>query len=382
MVEPIVMLKGYDFQCIRCGCCCYQREGVYMTTEEKELLGDHPSIAPLEKPVSGLYTYRILPSEGDRCPFLADNHCTIYEKRPELCRRFPLTMRYIPDIGYLYSAIICCGASHQNPSPYTVKEYSTQLNEKFRSSFEKMETLNCQKASALSKSVKVNPHIQDMETVITIWDYLGDLAYTDVIQKENLQWMSWIIMKAWYQYYLDLLQHEKYMGEKKFTDDMPRVDKLLHSYMKIQLNYLEETKETAVYASSESGENSRTTLYLCRKNPEPLEMSLSDKERSYAKFTPDALSLSRDYYSFLAKRTIRAYPFSSSVIPISFVPEILHRAVTEITGAAVLLSNYRGHKVITAEDLFDVIKLKDNHSNIGFYKKQVLESYGLSVLDI
>jgi Fe-S-cluster containining protein len=382
MVEPIAILKGYDFQCITCGCCCYQKKGVYMTTEEKKLLGDHPSIVPLEKPVSDLYTYRILPSEDDRCPFLDDNHCTIYEKRPELCRRFPLTMRYIPDIGYVYSTIICCGASYQNPSSYTVKEYSNHLNEKFCSSFEKMETLTYQKAFALSESVKVNPHIQDMETVITIWDYLGDLAYTDVVQKENLQWMSWIIMKAWYQYYLDLLQHEKYMDKKKFTNNIPRMNKLLHSYMKIQLNYLDETKETAVYTSSEPGGNSRTALYLCRKDPEPLEMSLSDKERSYAKFTPDALNLSRDYYSFLAKRTIRAYPFSSSVIPISFVPEILHRTVTDITGSAVLLSNHRGHKVITADDLFDVIKLKDNHSNIGFYKKQVLNSYGFSVLDI
>ena len=378
MVDSTATLKDYAFTCIRCGCCCYQTKGIDMTEREWKAIGPHPFIVPLEGDSSSLYRYRILPLDSGKCPFLENNLCTIYDKRPEICRRVPLTMRYVPDIGYLYSTIICCGAHRAGkPSPFPFEGYTETLDQKFLSLFERLENRNSEAAFAVSKPVKISPLVTDMETVITVWDYIGDLAYTDILRRENLQWMSWVIMKVWYQFYLDVLQKEEYVTTKTIPRIQSLLKKLFNEYAKSQLDQLEEVKEKAAYRSDSPRNDSHYVLFTCKRDLKTLNIPVSDEERSYSKFTEEALEFSRNYYSFLARRTVRASPFRSFVVPIAFVPEILHRTVTDLTGSAVLLAKHRGHSIITGDDLFDVIKLQDDPRKVHFYTKQVLESYGV-----
>lgn len=401
MIDSTATLEGYAFTCMQCGCCCYQTKGISITEKERKKIGEHPSIAPLESS-SFPYTHRILPLDEGKCPFLENNQCTIYEKRPEICRRFPLTIRYAPDIGYLYSAIVCCGAKieskieskaekrskreketkSEESSSFPFEGYTKTLDPRFLSSFKKQEKRNLDVAFALSRSVNATPLVADMEPALMLWDFIGELAYQDVLYQENLQWMSWVIMKVWYQFFLDELGKENVLTKKKIPRITSRARKQFPEYANSQLDHLEKVKEEATYISGKSGNDSQYILPTCKKTSETLKVPLSDKERSYAQFTQEALELSRNYYRFLARRTIRVHPFRSSVIPIAFVPEILHRTVTNVTGSAVLLAKHRGHTSVTGDDLFDVIKLQDDPRKVNFYKDLVLKTYGFSILII
>lgn len=380
MVDSTATLENYAFTCIQCGCCCYQTKGVDITEREWKAIGPHPFIVPLEGDSSSLYKYRILPLDSGKCPFLENNLCTIYDKRPEICRRIPLTMRYVPDIGYLYSTIICCGAHiASDPSLFPFEGYIETLDQKFLSFFEQIENRNSDAAFAVSKTMKISPLVTDRETVITMWDYIGDLAYTDIIRGENLQWMSWVIMKVWYQFYLDVLQKEEYVTTRTIPEIQSLLKECFPDYAKSQLDQLEEVKEKATYRSDSLRKDSHYVLYTCKRNLEILRTPVSDEERSYSKFTEEALEFSKNYYSFLARRSVRANPFRSFVVPIVFVPEILHRTVTDLTGSAVLLAKHRGHSSVTGADLFDVIKLQDDPRKVHFYTRKVLESYGVFI---
>lgn len=383
MFDSRAILKGYTFTCIQCGCCCYQAGGVDLTEKERKEIGQHPSIVPLKDNPDSLYTYRIRPLSNGKCPFLENNLCTIYEKRPEICRRFPLTLRYVPEIGYLYGTLVCCGAEIKSESStFPFEEYIKTMDRRFLSHFEKLEKRAHNAALALSKNLNAQPSVADVETVIRIWDFIGDFAFADDLERENLQWMSWAIMKVWYQFYLDVLHKERVLTGKNLSSILSVLRKQFPDYVKPQLDQLEKVKETAIYRANQSGKDSDYTFYTCKKNPEILRVPLSDAERSHARFTAEALELSRTYYSFLARRNVRASPFRSFVVPVAFVPEILHRIMTEVTGLAALLAKHQNHSIITYQDLFDVIKLVDDPHKFDFFRKQVLESYGMQAFSI
>lgn len=383
MIDSSAILKGYEFTCIQCGCCCYQAGGIDLTEKERKEIGQHPSIVPLKNNPDSLYRYRIRPLDDGKCPFLENNLCTIYEKRPEICRRYPLTLRYVPGIGYLYGTLICCGAKIESQSShFPLENYIETLDHQFLSYFVKLEKCAHSAVLAVSKKVNAQPSVADMETIIRIWDFIGDFAFYDELEQENMQWMSWAIMKVWYQLYLDVLQKKRILTGKNVSSIFSELKKLFPDYLRSPLDQLKKVKETAIYKPSESGKDSCYTFCTCKKNLEILRVPLSDAERSHAQFTAEALELSRTYYSFLASRNVRASPFHSFLVPIAFVPEILHRIATEVTGLAALLAKHRSHSTITYEDLFDVIKLVDDPYKFDFFRKQVLESYGMQAFSI
>ena len=93
-------MSGKSFKCLQCGTCCRdlfdyvdsQKRGLTLTLDEATLFPEN-LISPLmaigtEKP-SLLILYQLNVNE---CPFIdQSNKCMIYEKRPLVCRAFPLT---------------------------------------------------------------------------------------------------------------------------------------------------------------------------------------------------------------------------------------------------------------------------------------------------
>ena len=79
--------------CLKCANCCKNYSPRFKTTDIKRI-AKHLRV----KESVLIETYLVVDDEGDYvvksrpCPFLgADNFCTIYDKRPSDCRRFPYT---------------------------------------------------------------------------------------------------------------------------------------------------------------------------------------------------------------------------------------------------------------------------------------------------
>jgi Fe-S-cluster containining protein len=83
------------FECIKCGKCCSHligfrddvRFGMYLSPEEVKLFPSE-MVIPLFRHKKKIIAYQL---KEDHCPHLtADNLCEIYDKRPLLCRTFPM----------------------------------------------------------------------------------------------------------------------------------------------------------------------------------------------------------------------------------------------------------------------------------------------------
>jgi Fe-S-cluster containining protein len=93
-------LTAEAFRCRECGLCCHDllddrggtKRGLTLTTKEASLFNPN-LIVPLaafgyEKPET-IFLYQL---ETNDCPFVDQkNKCLIYEKRPLVCRAFPLS---------------------------------------------------------------------------------------------------------------------------------------------------------------------------------------------------------------------------------------------------------------------------------------------------
>ncbi len=84
-----------EIDCLKCGNCC-KTTGPLFTQADINRLARHFKM----KPAQFMDTYLRVDEDGDYvlrnlpCPFLgADNHCSVYEKRPKACREFPHTNR-------------------------------------------------------------------------------------------------------------------------------------------------------------------------------------------------------------------------------------------------------------------------------------------------
>lgn len=83
------------FQCRRCNACCYQPGFVYLKEGDAERLAAHFGIDVYQ--FTGMQClllerkHLVLRKHPDeRCIFLGDNGCTVYDARPAQCRDFPL----------------------------------------------------------------------------------------------------------------------------------------------------------------------------------------------------------------------------------------------------------------------------------------------------
>lgn len=97
-MEPVSALPG--FSCRRCARCC-KGKVVVLTDQDISRLKPHVKneffvkTSKLEKRLTGA-DYKILMVNG-HCVFLDGNSCTVYDYRPDTCRRHPflVTERYI-----------------------------------------------------------------------------------------------------------------------------------------------------------------------------------------------------------------------------------------------------------------------------------------------
>ena len=104
------------FECVKCGKCCkdlrQKREaGLMLYRDEVSLFPENlvqPCLAVGKKPNHGSFkilTYQLTPNT---CPHLKDNKCAIHEKRPSMCRGYPLRFREPePDKFYFEMAPEC-----------------------------------------------------------------------------------------------------------------------------------------------------------------------------------------------------------------------------------------------------------------------------------
>ena len=83
------------WMCIRCGKCCSNLD-VPVTYEDEKRLKEYGDVFTRGK--IGLY----LKTVGGRCVFFRDGQCTIYNKRPEACKRYPFYFRCFGDDDALF----------------------------------------------------------------------------------------------------------------------------------------------------------------------------------------------------------------------------------------------------------------------------------------
>lgn len=111
-----------SFTCRQCGRCCREllqndkgiQRGLTLLPEETKLFSEDqvkPYLGygkrPYEKDFKILAYQLTLPS----CPYLIENKCTVYDKRPATCRQFPFSLDPDPKEGILLGVDMNCPAT-------------------------------------------------------------------------------------------------------------------------------------------------------------------------------------------------------------------------------------------------------------------------------
>ncbi len=120
----IITVSDKNFKCLRCGTCCYS--GVELCPSEVKLLtSEHPWLRSYiviryqrDQVLGTRPRYVLSPRRRvdsiflQRCPFFkyVDNvgYCTIYDKRPNYCRAYPLFMGYLRHEDTLIVDVLNC----------------------------------------------------------------------------------------------------------------------------------------------------------------------------------------------------------------------------------------------------------------------------------
>ena len=133
----IIEYPHIRWRCQRCGECCKDQ----VKRKRRILLTDY-DIARIKKDMveekfckkikpNGPYKYMMIQKDGS-CIFLSNNRCTIYEKRPLICRFYPFTM--IENESYVFQADAgCLGV---NLGKYVTKNDFIELVEEAKRSIE------------------------------------------------------------------------------------------------------------------------------------------------------------------------------------------------------------------------------------------------------
>ncbi|MDW8035330.1 MAG: YkgJ family cysteine cluster protein [Candidatus Korarchaeum sp.] len=111
-----------SFSCKLCGSCCRDRavmlyEEDLRRIEEVGFSDFHERTSELEYYLTGA-SYRMKLKEDGSCVFLSgDGKCSIYELRPDTCRRYP----FIVGEGFILVSLSCPGVSWDaegDPEPF------------------------------------------------------------------------------------------------------------------------------------------------------------------------------------------------------------------------------------------------------------------------
>jgi len=89
------------FQCTKCGICCGNtqekvRHILLLRSEAKKIsIATNKPIAEFASKIANKtpYSYEMTKTEKGNCPFLKNNHCTIYPQRPLICHFYPFELK-------------------------------------------------------------------------------------------------------------------------------------------------------------------------------------------------------------------------------------------------------------------------------------------------
>ncbi len=121
------------FKCELCGDCCRDRVIVLYEEDVKRLeeaghSGFYEPTSQLERRLTGAPFKMKLKGDGS-CFFLEGDRCTVYELRPDTCRRYP----FIVGDGLILVSVSCPGVrwgEEGDPEPY--REPSKRIINKIR----------------------------------------------------------------------------------------------------------------------------------------------------------------------------------------------------------------------------------------------------------
>jgi len=131
---PTLSLEDtFEFNCKACGKCCKQRHDIILTPFDlfriatffgrtnKEIVDRYCEVYIGD--TSHLPIVRLLPVPPDNaCPFLRGKKCAVHEKKPVVCRVFPLARMNVAEEDtprYFYSGSDC----RHEPKTFTVQEW-------------------------------------------------------------------------------------------------------------------------------------------------------------------------------------------------------------------------------------------------------------------
>ena len=108
--------KHVSFICDKCGRCCGDsknrvRQILLLKTDADRISKETLiSVEEFAEEVTGFwpYTYRMKKTENRKCVFLKDNLCSIYERRPLVCRFYPFQLKNLRNNKYSFSYTSSC----------------------------------------------------------------------------------------------------------------------------------------------------------------------------------------------------------------------------------------------------------------------------------
>jgi len=85
-------IDGHQFECTQCGKCCKWEGVVNLTSEDIERLAKHEGVDTQEYKKKYTNGGKTLKDKDDskECAYLKDNKCSVWDKKPEQCDKFPV----------------------------------------------------------------------------------------------------------------------------------------------------------------------------------------------------------------------------------------------------------------------------------------------------
>lgn len=135
--------KHIRFQCEKCALCCGDTERrvrrILTLKIEAERISKETAkdIDDFAEKVEGFepYVCEVKKTEDGRCVFLRDKSCSIYEKRPLVCRFYPFQLQNIRNNRYVFTYTDECPCIGKGPRPK--RSFFEDLFSKFNESMMK-----------------------------------------------------------------------------------------------------------------------------------------------------------------------------------------------------------------------------------------------------
>lgn len=130
--------KHFRFRCKRCAALCCKLGGPALTRKDVERIADEGfSVKDFLEPISNpLLEGNMRSKEDGSCVFLESNmklnsyRCNIYNKRPNLCRLYPLSFEIVDSDRVVLKLIPCCrGLNNREGEPVNESFIMTHLLE-------------------------------------------------------------------------------------------------------------------------------------------------------------------------------------------------------------------------------------------------------------